>query len=200
MRKFFITVSIMTLGLICIYAEENDGSPTNVQNNNTLGNNNTPQSSILQKGKIKSKNSDTMQEIMPESILKIKYPDEYKEVIKLRKSAPEKAKVLWETLNRKGLADYKAEKLKVKELVEEYKKNNNPQILSLLRAKVAEKYNIKLEQEKIVVATREAKLKKDEEKLAKKKAKIQNHAAKKDETIDNIVKELCKEHDITWPM
>ena len=143
--------------------------------------------------------------------MKERYPKEYEEFINFNGTNIEKKQKL-EDISLKLTEEYKAEKATVRKMVEEYNKTKDKKISEQIKAKIAAKFDIKIEiaqrgilrqeeeikklQDNIVKSPKSAKwaekkIKELQEKVTKAQADIQSRIAKKDETINTNFEEIC---------
>ena len=127
-----------------------------------------------------------------EFIMREKYPQEFAEITRLRKEAPEKAKEKMQALRKKVWDEQSAAREKIRDMIAEYKNSKDPRQLESIKQKVIEILNERLEMEKRMIVQGEAKIKEMQEKLDKFKAEHQRRVENKTQMIENKIKDLSK--------
>ncbi|MFA7232367.1 MAG: hypothetical protein WC071_13930 [Victivallaceae bacterium] len=125
-----------------------------------------------------------MNKLMPERQLEAKYPEEMKEIKKLRDTANEKM----QALVKKEQAEIKArqeKQEKFRNAIQEYKKNPTPELLEQIKAGVTDHYTMQLENMKKRIGTEETRIKEA-------KAKCEELAANKDQEIAKRIENITK--------
>ncbi|MHB9137963.1 MAG: hypothetical protein ACYC4Q_01010 [Victivallaceae bacterium] len=133
-----------------------------------------------------------------EFIIKEKYPQDFAEVVALRKDAPEKAKEKMQALRKKVWDEQIAEREKLRDMIAKYKESKDSGQLEAIKQKVTEKLNERLEMEKKIIAQGEEKIKEMQEKLDKFKAEHQKRVDNKDQMIENKIKDLSKSPEMFY--
>lgn len=133
-----------------------------------------------------------------EFIIKEKYPQEFAEVVALRKDAPEKAKDKMQALRKKVWDEQAAEREKLRDMIAKYKESKDAGQLEAIKQRVTEKLNERLELEKKMIAQNEEKIKDLQDRLSKFKAEHQKRVDNKEKMIENKIKDLSKSPEMFY--
>jgi len=133
-----------------------------------------------------------------EFIIKEKYPQDFAEVVALRKDAPEKAKEKMQALRKKVWDEQATEREKLRDMIAKYKESKDAGQLEAIKQRVTEKLNERLELEKKMIVQSEERIKEMQDKLSKFKAEHQKRVDNKDKMIENKIKELSKSPEMFY--
>lgn len=133
-----------------------------------------------------------------EFIIKEKYPQDFAEIVALRKDSPEKAKDKMQALRKKIWDEQAAEREKLRDMIAKYKESKDAGQLEAIKQRVTEKLNERLELEKKMIAQSEERIKEMQDKLSKFKAEHQKRVDNKDKMIENKIKDLSKSPEMFY--
>lgn len=133
-----------------------------------------------------------------EFIIKEKYPQDFAEVVALKKEAPEKAKDKMQALKKRIWDEQMTEREKLRDMIANYKESKDAGQLEAIKQRVTEKLNERLELEKKMIVQSEERIKEMQDKLSKFKAEHQKRVDNKDKMIENKIKELSKSPEMFY--
>ena len=125
------------------------------------------------------------------AVIWAKYSNEIAELRKLRKEDPEAFKAKSKAFREKVRIEVKAERVKFRKLVMEYRKTQDPKALEAIKKYMSGIHDRKIEAESKRVEMLKKRLKNAEKKLVEAKAK-------KEEKINKILKTVFKDPKLNW--